>query len=143
MRPLRLAVTVSLVILTACAANEQLIPPPDLSRAVEPNKARVYVVRSWKAAGSAISMEIHHDSTLVGSLAAGSYFVWDQDPGRTMIFSNSSSGPEATLDVDLKPSETRYVEARIDNIVQGFHQTLVEVTPDAGRRLVGDARLAH
>ncbi len=88
-------------------------------------------------------MEIHEDSTLVGHLAAGSYLVWDHAPGRTMIFTNSASGPGPTLDLDLKAGETRFVEARVENILQGFREDLAEVRPEVGQQLIANAKFAR
>jgi hypothetical protein len=43
--------------------------------------------------------------------------VWDRAPRRTMLLCTSQGGPEVTIDLDLKASETRYVEASVDDVI--------------------------
>ncbi len=131
---------ISSPLLCGCVANEQLVPRPNVQQAVDASKSRVYVVRAWRVGGSGVPMHIHDDSIRVGSVAAGSYLVWDRAPGRAMIFSESEAGLETAINVELKPGDTCYVEARVEDI--GTHQTLAQISPEAGRRLVEAVRPA-
>ena len=97
-----------ILLLGACASTTALEPqdqPPDT------RQARLYFMRQPTFVGKLGAADIKIDGKLVGSLAAGTYFVADRPPGShkiTVYGAIDSVGSEA--DINVQPGISYYFE---------------------------------
>ncbi len=111
------------------------------------SKVRIFVVRPWKATGSAIPLRLLEDDGPVGTLFAGHYLCWEVPPRRITLTTAGASGnwfeqgdaPAPPLALDLKSGRSYYVQAAVD-FGGGWHDTLQAVDAETGEKLLAVAR---
>ncbi len=69
--------TVAMMPETLDVEAKRFSPPPD--------KANIYVVRTSSAVGGAVLIEVYLDGKIRGSVASGTYLLFEVDPGANQI----------------------------------------------------------
>lgn len=127
---------VVLIVATGCASNGPKFTPVS---SIPPGKGVVYVYRQPKFAGSAVYGTVKANDVPITKVRSGGYYPYITDPG-TVHFSVTTEATN-TADVTVKASEEKYLKTTIG---MGFfvgHLKLSEVSPEIGKREIGECEL--
>ena len=84
-------------------------PAPQMS--ADENHALIYFVRPSAFGGAAMSYFIHEDTTPIGVLKSGTYFMHKALPGKHTYWAETEA--RASVLLDVKAGETYYVEGSV------------------------------
>jgi len=103
------------------------------------NKAIVYILRPTSF-GSAIRMNVHCDSTLIGTTNANSYLYLIVDPGNYLIRSKAENKSE--LPVTVEAGKIYYIEQSVKMGIVYARANLLLVDEEKGKKFMKKCKLA-
>lgn len=132
MKTKKLLVIVAIVLAFAgCATTEQYAAFPDQSVEVEDlEKGRIYVLRP-EFLGSAVSMNVTADDTLIGTTTGGGYLCWETVPGMVTITGHAEV--EDSIDLSIQRGKAYYIHQAMRMGVWVARNELIHISDEKGK----------
>lgn len=122
-----------LVLISGCTSARQYVPLPDISKPVDSQNARIFVLRPT-AFGSAVYMKITENILDIGLTGANSFLVWDRAPGHASIGGEAEN--DDVVDVQVVGGETYYVQQHVRMGIISARNDLELLSKDEGEKLL-------
>lgn len=125
---------VAVALLAGCASTAQVLPFPDQSkRVVNPEKARIYVMRT-SIVGPIFPMEVYEGDRLVGKNGPKGYVCWECWPGPVAVTGVCFN--RSTIEVLAKRGQAYYIWQHAIPGYQRLDNRLELVSETQGKELL-------
>jgi hypothetical protein len=134
---LALASLLAAALVSGCASVPMATTEEDAlakSFAVQPGKSNIYVYRSEKMFGAAVKLPVTLDGKLGGQTSAGSYFMWETQPGDHEI--SSVAETTETLKLTTEANKSYYIWQEVKMGLLAARSLLHKVDEETGRRTI-------
>ena len=131
--------TLSFISISTYSQNAKQKDSTARSLAPIENKAILYIIRPTSF-GSAIKMNVHCDTTLIGTTNANSYLYTIVDPGSYVIRSKAENKSELPLTVE--PGKVYYIEQSVKMGIVYARANLLLVDEEKGKKFMKKCKLA-
>ena len=128
------AATVAMMPETLDVEAKRFSPPPD--------KANIYVVRPSYFAGSAVLIQVYLDGKILGSVAPGTYLLFEVDPGANKIEVITKENQDAVT-LNTEAGENYFVFAVSQWGWWTARARLIELDEEDGRKAVEESKRAQ
>ena len=122
-----------LVLISGCTSARQYVPLPDISSPVDPQNARIFVLRPTSF-GSAVYMKITENILTIGLTGANSFLVWEREPGHASIGAEAEN--DDVVDIAVEGGETYYVQQHVRMGIMSARNDLELLSKDEGTKLL-------
>ena len=126
--------TVAMMPETLDVEAKRFSPPPD--------KANIYVVRPSYVAGSAVLIQVYLDGKILGSVAEGTYLLFEVDPGANKIEVITKENQDAVT-LNTEAGENYFVFAVSQWGWWTARAGLIELDEEDGRKAVEESKRAQ
>jgi hypothetical protein len=130
-----MALVIGLFLLTSCATG----PAFKKIETIPENMGLVYIYRSGKMMGAAISYKLRANGVVVTTLTPGGYYPYITKPGEIEFSAKTEATSSVTIDV--KPGETHYIKGTIGVGFLVGRPHLVVVPTDVGEKEIAKCKL--
>lgn len=79
----------------------------------DPNKGLIYAYRIWEYMGCLRGIYVTADGERIGALNAGTYFVYEADPGEVTISVENWMGKDPSRKINVEPGKRYYLKGSL------------------------------